>query len=85
MRLTKLVLAVIAAMVAMTAIAGPALASTYGSCIQMPLSPTSAVAVPATFTALLLQLAVAVGIVLVAAAALVAPVSIVRPASADTT
>ena len=85
MRLTKLVLAVVAATVATMALAGPAFAGTYGSCIHMPLSPTSAVAIPTTFTALLLQLAVAVGIVLVAAAALVAPVSIVRPASADTT
>ena len=84
MRRIKLVLAVVAAMVATLTLAGPALASTYGSCIHMPLSPTSAVAMPTAFPALLLQLAAAVGIVLVVAAALV-PVSIVRSASADTT
>jgi hypothetical protein len=70
MRRIKLVLAVAAAVVAMMAFAGPAFASTDVSCIHMPLSPMTAVAVPATFSALLLQLAVAVVIAVVAAVAL---------------
>jgi hypothetical protein len=85
MKRIKFVITVAAAMVATMAFAGPAFASTDGGCIQMPLAPTSAVAVPPTFSALLLQLAMAVGIALVVAVALV-PVSLIRPsASADTT
>jgi hypothetical protein len=77
-RRIKLVSAVVAAMVAMMAFAGPAFASTDGSCISMPLSPMAAVAVPTTSLALLLQLAVAVAVAMVAAVAQV-PASTVRP------
>ncbi|MBV9454963.1 MAG: hypothetical protein JOZ19_12740 [Rubrobacter sp.] len=78
MKRSKLALSVAASMVAMMALANPAFASTDGSCLNLPISPVTAVAVPITSTVLLLQLAVAVVIALVAAVAQ-APASTVRP------
>lgn len=78
MKRLKLALAIAASVVAMMAVANPAFASTDGSCINMPISPVTAVAVPMTSTVLLLQLAVAVMIALVAALSQ-APASTVRP------
>ncbi len=74
----KLVLAVATAMVAMMALAGPAFASTDGSCIHLPISPVAAAAAPITSLTLLLQLAVAVVVAVVAAMAQT-PASTVRP------
>jgi hypothetical protein len=59
-------------------LANPAFASTVGSCVNMPISPVTAVAVPMTSTVLLLQLAVAAVIALLAAVAQT-PASTVRP------
>ena len=78
MKRLKLALAIAASVVAMMALGNPAFASTDGSCINMPISPVTAVAVPMTSTVLLLQLAVAVMIALVAALSQ-APASTVRP------
>ena len=78
MKRLKLALAIAASVVAMMALANPAFASTDGGCINMPISPVTAVAVPMTSTVLLLQLAVAVMIALVAALSQV-PASTVRP------
>jgi hypothetical protein len=70
MRRINSILAVAAAMVAMMVFAGPAFASTNGSCIQIPFSPLMTHGAPPAFTALLLQFVVVGGIVLVAAVAL---------------
>ncbi len=78
MRRLKLVLAVVVAMVAMMAFAGPALASTFGSCINVPLSSLMPFGGPTTYMTSLLQLVMVAGIVLVAAIALI-PRPIVRP------
>jgi hypothetical protein len=84
MRRIRSVFAVAAAVVAAMAFAGPAFASTDSGCISIPFSPLMAFGAPVTFTALLLQLVVAVGVVLVAVVALAFTV---RPpaAPADTT
>jgi hypothetical protein len=74
----KLVLAVVAAIVAMMAFAGPVLASTFGSCTNVPLSSLMQFGGPTTFTASLLQLAMVMGIVVVAAVALM-PRPAIRP------
>lgn len=77
----KLVFAVVTAVMATMVFAGPAFAESEGSCLHVPLSPMSATALPMTFSALMIQLALAVGIVVVAVVAL-APVYIFRsPAS----
>jgi hypothetical protein len=79
MRRMKSVLSVAAATLAAMAFASPAFAGTEdGSCIRAPLSSFTAFQGPALFTALPLQLAVAAGIVVIAALAL-APKPILRP------
>jgi hypothetical protein len=78
LRRIKLVLAVVAAMVAMMAFAGPVLASTFGSCINVPLSSLTPLGGPTTYIASLLQLALVVGIVVVAVVVLM-PTPSVRP------
>lgn len=70
MKRIKLVLAIVAAMVAMMAFAGPVLAGVFGSCLHVPLSSLTSFGGPTTFTASLLQLAMVMGIVAVAAVAL---------------
>jgi hypothetical protein len=78
MRRIKSVLATVVAMVAMMAFAGPVLASTGGNCINAPLSSLTPFGGPTTFTASLLQLAIVVGIVVVAAVVLM-PAPTIRP------
>ena len=78
MKRSKLALSVASSIVAMMTLANPAFASTAGSCVNMPISPVTAVAVPMTSTVLLLQLAVAAMIALLAAVAQT-PASTVRP------
>jgi len=78
MRHIRVIFAVAAAMISMMAFAGPAFASTDSGCIHVPFSPLTPYGAPATFAALLIQLAVVVGIVMVAAVAL-APASTVQP------
>jgi hypothetical protein len=73
-----LVLAVVVAMVAMMAFAGPVLASTGLGCINIPLSSLTPFGGPTTYMASLLQLAMVVGIVVVAAVVLM-PRPILRP------
>ena len=73
MRRIRVIFAVAAAMISMMAFAGPAFASTDSGCIHVPFSPLTAYGAPATFAALLIQLAVVVGIVMVAAVALQPP------------
>lgn len=85
MRRIKLVVAVATAIVASMAFAGFAFASTDGSCIHMPFSPMAGVTVPPTFLGLMLQLAVATGIVLVVALALAPRPTVRPPVSAGTT
>ena len=71
MRRVRLVLGVVAGMVAAMAFAVPAFASTEGvSCIHVPLSPMAAGATYMTFSAQLTQLGVAVGVVMVVAVVL---------------
>ena len=78
MKRSKLALSVASSIVAMMTLANPAFASADGSCVNMPISPVTAVAVPMTSTVLLIQLAVAAVIALLAAVAQ-APASTVRP------
>jgi hypothetical protein len=78
MKRIKSVLAVVVAMVAMMAFAGPVLASTFGNCINVPLSSLTPFGGPTTSAASLLQLAIVVGIVVVAAVALM-PTPAIRP------
>ena len=86
MRYIKLIFAVVTSMVGATIFAGPAFASTEGSCISVPLSPLMAGAAPTTLSALLLQLGMAVGIVLITVVVVLTPGHIVRPlASASST
>ena len=86
MRRMKLVLGIVAGMVAAMAFAGPAFASTGGvSCIHVPLSPLSAGATYMTFSALLTQLAMAVGVVMVAVVALGLILTVRRPGSVTVT
>ena len=87
MRRVRLVLGVVAGMVAAMAFADPAFASTDGgvSCIHVPLSPLSVGATSMTFSALLTQLAVAVVVVAVVAVALGPVRTIRRPGSVSVT
>ena len=81
----KLVFAVVAAVVATMVFAGPAFAESEGSCLHVPLSPMSAAALPMTFPALMIQLALAVGIAVVAVVALAPAYIFGSPASTGTT
>jgi hypothetical protein len=86
MRRIKLVLGIVAGMVAVMTFAGPAFASTDGvSCLHVPLSPLAAGATYMTFSALLTQLAVAVGVVMVVAVALGPVLTVRRPGSVSFT
>jgi hypothetical protein len=85
MRRIRSVFAIAAAVVAAMAFAGPAFASTDSGCISIPFSPLMTFGAPVTFTALLLQLVVAVGVVLVAAVALASASTVRPPAPTDTT
>jgi hypothetical protein len=87
MRRITLVVGVLACIVAaMMAFAGPAFAGIDGgSCIHVPLSPLATGATPMTFSALLTQLAVAVGVVMVVAVALSPVLTVLRPGSVSGT
>jgi hypothetical protein len=78
MKRVRAIFAVAAAIVSMMTFASPAFASTDGGCIHIPFSTLTAYGPPATFASLLIQLAVVVGIVMVAAVAL-APASTAQP------
>jgi len=86
MRRMKRVLTLVAATVVAMAFASPAYGGTESSsCIHAPLSSFSVIQGPVLFTALALQLGLAVGIVVVAAVAL-GPKPILRlPAPAGST
>lgn len=80
MRRIKSVLAVVAAMVTMMALAGPAFASTDGGCIAaVPTSPLSAVTVAVTSLPLLHLLQIAAAVVVALAVVGLAWLSKVRP------